>query len=198
MTGFRKLSTLDDLGIISEWIYESNENFFLELFGSRKESIRSILLLLKNPYLNYFHRNFVTVVYGDKLSDVKGIVIAFDDSTVSWIDCFNALYEIGLKSHLSIYYSSALSSFFSSYGDYCIASFYVGEDYRRSGVGSKLLEKVKLGARQRNLENIVVNVYHDDVNLQNFYSKHGFKKDNLNLKSIFNKVHGYSELKCKL
>ena len=103
-----------------------------------------------------------------------------------------------MKASLSMYYSSVLSTFFSSFGDYCIASFYVGEDYRCSGVGSKLIEKVKQGARQKNLGNIVVNVYHDDVNLQNFYSKHGFKKDDVNLKSIFNKVHGYSELKCKL
>ena len=198
MTGFRGLSDLDDWGLVSEWIFESNENFFLELFGSREESVKSILLLLKNPYLNYFHRRFVTVIYGDKLSDVKGIVLAFDYSSVSWIDCFNALYEIGLKAYVSVYYSSVLRTFFSSYGDYCIATFYVGEDYRCSGVGSKLLEKVKQGARQKNSENIIVNVYHDDVNLQNFYLKHGFKKTDLNLKSIFDKVHGYSELKCKL
>jgi ribosomal protein S18 acetylase RimI-like enzyme len=58
------------------------------------------------------------------------------------------------------------------YGE--IQSMGVKPDYRRLGVGSKLVGEFRKWSKSKGLDEIYVNTYYFDVRAVNFYKKHGY------------------------
>lgn len=62
-----------------------------------------------------------------------------------------------------------------------IEDLVVAEEYRKMGVGSRLINKMRVIAQEKNYKRIQLAADMDNVNALQFYSRRGFNKTNLNL-----------------
>lgn len=201
MTGFRKINDEDDIETFAKWIYLTDQFLFTKLFKDETDSVKAIVELINNDYLNEYHRNFITLIYEDNPDEVRGMIISFRTISISNESTYNALNSLSSMNHKSIVLNFAFGKFFASYrgdNDYYIGNLYVKENYRNQGFGSKLVEKSKQMARQLRCKNILLDVEYDKPYLIYFYGKLGFEQNSKNYFKLFGKTYGYQGLKHKI
>ncbi|RAP51786.1 MAG: hypothetical protein BZ137_09665 [Methanosphaera sp. rholeuAM130] len=200
MTAFRKLEDDED-AIVAPWIYETDKFLFDKLFTDKCDAINAIGQLINSDYINPYHRSFITVIYTDNPEDILGISVSFKGCAISSEDTFNALMDTQKINVKRIILIRILDLLFSSYirkNDYYIGILYVAEQYRKQGLGSKLVEKCKQMARQSNSYNILVDVEYSKEYLLDFYSGFEFDRSVDNYHKIVGKTYGCYGMKCKL
>lgn len=197
MTFFRKMTNYDDITQIARGIYETDEALFNQIFEDKKAAIKAIKMLINNKHINEYHRSFITVIYDESPKKIEGFIVSYKGRDVSMESTFNAFEQTELTSVSSLLLNKVLNKFFTSkigYNDYYIGNLYVFKQYRNKGHGSRLVEKIKQQARQKNTKYVILDLDYDKKGLLKFFKKLGFEKDTKSYHKILGTIYGHYRL----
>ena len=192
MTHFRKMNDSDDINLVANGIYSTDMKLFNLLFKNSDRAVKAIELLIDSKYVNPFHRDFVTVVCDDN-DHMEGFIVSYFSGDISLEYTVYALLDTGFTNLSKILLNELMVLFFASgiHGyDYYIGNLYVFMKYRKNGLGSKLVEKVKQKARVHNARFVRLDVNYSERHLLKFYENLGFTMDKDNCYSFLGKIYG--------
>jgi len=201
MTKFRKINDEDNIKKLAYWIYTTDVKLFNKLYTNKANSLEAIKKLIMSDYINPYHRNFITLLYVDKPSDVKAMVLSFKGNNITVTQMYKAFSDTGFLNVKSPFLFEYVSILYSSYirnNDYYMASLYVHKNYRNNYIGSKLVENIKQKARQSNSNNMLIDVADDKSSLIDFYKKLGFEKAKMDYHTFIGRRNGYTTMVYKI
>lgn len=200
VTFFRQMTDVDDITQIAAGIYQTDMILFNQLFKDEETAIRAIERLIDSKYINEYHRSFITVVYDENPEQMEGFIVSYRGSDVSLESTIFAfqetkllLSEILLSKFLNRFFASTIENY-----DYYIGNLYVFEEYRNRGHGSRLVEKAKQKARQKNTRCVLLDLDYNKKSLLKFFGRLGFRKDTKNYHKLLGTIYGCYGLKYEI
>ncbi|OWT33871.1 hypothetical protein BGI41_00025 [Methanobrevibacter sp. 87.7] len=193
MVVYRSLSEDDNIDIIADWIYQTDQMFNF-LFKNKDNAIKAISKLILSDTKNLYHRDFITVASED--NNILGIVISYMGCDFSYSEIIKAFLDTNCSSRFRVYMFTILDEILASYvgdNEYYIGILYVNPKFRHNKMGSKLVNYCINIAKDLGCDCVKLDVESFKKSLPNFYSKFGFKQDSYNFFKLFNNnyKHGF-------
>lgn len=165
-------------------IIYTGENLFYSIFGDNFKEILKKLFIEKGNQFSYKFTNFI--FYDEKIT---GMVLSYSYDEKKKIELNTGYFLIKI---MKLNFLKIIPNLLKSYNvlgkidkeDYYISNIAIYPEYRKIGLGSKLLNFIENLAKNRKLKKIVLEVEKENENAINVYENFGFKKE----KEIYLKI----------
>lgn len=168
-----------DLELVTELIYETDENLFKTFLDkNHKKAIEKLKKLIVAGRNSYGHEH--VYVAENENSELIGVIVAFrgdeikfsDEAAVFW-ESMNLLDFIKLTLIKPVYDKITASSI--ERDDFYIGNLAVVNTLRGEGIGTKLLNRSISLAKEKKCKRVLLDVIYENVVAKRFYEKKGFK-----------------------
>lgn len=168
-----------DLELVTELIYETDENLFKTFLDKDHdmavEKLKKLVVAGKN---SYGHENVYVAENGK--GELIGVIVAFrgdeiklfDEAAVYW-KSMNFIDFIKLTFIKPIY--DRITASHIEGDDFYIGNLAVVNTMRGKGIGTKLLNKSIYLAREKKCKRLLLDVIYENVHAKRFYEKMGFR-----------------------
>jgi ribosomal protein S18 acetylase RimI-like enzyme len=167
-----------DLKMVSEFIYETDQNLFNTFLDKKKDNaikkLRKLIVAGKNSYS--YENIYIAQDDDDRM---MGILVAFRGDEVTFLEEVKIFFEtmnffdfIKLTLIKPFYDKITASSIHGN--DFYIGNLVVNPEYRGQGIGTEILKRSLLIAGEKKCKRVLLDVIFENMNAKKFYEKIGF------------------------
>ena len=168
-----------DLEMVSELIYETDQNLFNTFLDKKKDNainkLRKLIIAGKNSY-GYEH----IYIAQDNDDRIMGILVAFRGEEVTFLEEVKIFSEtmnfsdfIKLTLIKPVYDKITASSIRGN--DFYIGNLVVNPEYRGQGIGTEILKSSLLIAGEKKCKRVLLDVIFENNKAKKLYERIGFK-----------------------